>query len=344
MIAVGVARPIAHGQAMTTTEMNAVRARVRRGSGPPMNQMAKVSAPIELDRHEHRADPVGQLLDRRLAALGTLDELDDPGQGRLAADPGGPHDERAAGVERRADGLVAGHLVDGHRFTGQHRLVDRRGPFDEHAVDGHLLAGPDPQQVPRLYLIERDVELLVPPDEAGGLGLQPDEALDGAGRLAPRTELEPSPEEHEADDDGRGVEIGLGVEPGLVDDLRPHRDEDRIRPGRGRADDDEGVHRRPAVPEGPPGRAIEAPAGPELDEGRRPQDELVQVGHRDRGLRPEHQDHDHDGGGDRDDRLDQHQTQVAGADGIFLGLRRAIASASLPSVPTVATRALGRTS
>ncbi len=34
MIAVGVARPIAHGQATITTAMNAVSARVRRGSGP----------------------------------------------------------------------------------------------------------------------------------------------------------------------------------------------------------------------------------------------------------------------------------------------------------------------
>ena len=45
MIAVGVARPIAHGQAITTTLMNATSARVSRGSGPATNQIAKVSAP-----------------------------------------------------------------------------------------------------------------------------------------------------------------------------------------------------------------------------------------------------------------------------------------------------------
>src|ERR1035437_8409179 len=44
MTAVGVARPIAHGQAITTTEMKAVRARVIRGSGPATDQMPNAIA------------------------------------------------------------------------------------------------------------------------------------------------------------------------------------------------------------------------------------------------------------------------------------------------------------
>ena len=44
MIAVGVARPIAHGQAITTTLMNAVSASVSRGSGPTIAQ-ARNAAP-----------------------------------------------------------------------------------------------------------------------------------------------------------------------------------------------------------------------------------------------------------------------------------------------------------
>ena len=46
MIAVGVASPMAHGQAMTTTVMNAASARVSFGSGPSRHQSANVSAPI----------------------------------------------------------------------------------------------------------------------------------------------------------------------------------------------------------------------------------------------------------------------------------------------------------
>ena len=44
MIAVGVARPSAHGQAMMSTAMAACRASVRRGSGPNTSQPTNVSA------------------------------------------------------------------------------------------------------------------------------------------------------------------------------------------------------------------------------------------------------------------------------------------------------------
>ena len=43
MMAVGVARPMAHGQAITTTLMKAVRASVRCGSGPGTNQTTNVA-------------------------------------------------------------------------------------------------------------------------------------------------------------------------------------------------------------------------------------------------------------------------------------------------------------
>ncbi len=46
MIAVGVARPIAQGQAMMTTVMKAASARVTFGSGPRSHQRAKVAAAI----------------------------------------------------------------------------------------------------------------------------------------------------------------------------------------------------------------------------------------------------------------------------------------------------------
>ena len=44
MIAVGVARPMAHGQAMIRTPMNAVSASVSRGSGPNASQTTNVAA------------------------------------------------------------------------------------------------------------------------------------------------------------------------------------------------------------------------------------------------------------------------------------------------------------
>ena len=45
-MAVGVARPMAQGQAMITTETKARRARVKAGSGPKKYQIKKVSTAI----------------------------------------------------------------------------------------------------------------------------------------------------------------------------------------------------------------------------------------------------------------------------------------------------------
>ncbi len=64
----------------------------------------------EHDRDEDGAHLVGQALDRGLAALGALDHLDDPREGRVRADVGRPEDERAGRVEGRPDDLVAGPL------------------------------------------------------------------------------------------------------------------------------------------------------------------------------------------------------------------------------------------
>ena len=109
MIAVGVARPIAHGQAMTTTVMKAASARVTlrlRAQQEPQSANVR-AADGQDDRDEDPADPVGQPLDRGLAALGAADHLDDLGEGGLAPDPGRPEDEAAGRVQRRPDDLVA---------------------------------------------------------------------------------------------------------------------------------------------------------------------------------------------------------------------------------------------
>ena len=87
------------------------------------------------------------------------DELDDPGERRVAADPRGAHHERAGRVERRADDLGARPDLDRDRLAGQHAGVDRRRALDDDAVDRDLLAGPDPQQVADGDRLERDVLL-----------------------------------------------------------------------------------------------------------------------------------------------------------------------------------------
>ncbi len=88
-----------------------------------------------------------------------------------------------------------------------------------------------------------------------------------------------------------------------MDDVGEERHEDAVAPGRRRPDRDERVHRRPAVPSRSPGRRVEPPPCPELDDRRRHEDDPVDVLHRDHRLGPEHRDHDHEGDTDRDDGL-----------------------------------------
>ena len=92
--AVGVASPMAHGQAITSTATMLIRARVNCETsalaGARKYQARKVTAAIANHRRdEDRRNLVGQLLDGGLAALGFLHQADDLRQGGLAPDLGG---------------------------------------------------------------------------------------------------------------------------------------------------------------------------------------------------------------------------------------------------------------
>ena len=60
-----------------------------------------------------------------LAVLRLLDQPGHLGELGVGADPGGPHDEPAAGVDGGADDGVARADLDRHRLAGEHRGVDR---------------------------------------------------------------------------------------------------------------------------------------------------------------------------------------------------------------------------
>jgi hypothetical protein len=109
MIAVGVASPIAQGQAMTTTVMKATRAWVGRGSGPRCQPQTEGDGTDDQDDgNEDAADLVGQALDGRLGTLRSPYEFHDLSQRRVTADPSGSEKERTVAVEGAADHLVAG--------------------------------------------------------------------------------------------------------------------------------------------------------------------------------------------------------------------------------------------
>ena len=125
MIAVGVARPSAQGQAMIRTATAAVNAW---SAGLPSAQpdQQRDQRDHEHGRHEHRRDAVGQALHRRLRALRLLDQARDLRQRGVVADPGRLHDQPAGRVQRRAEHRVAGDDVDRHRLPGEHGDVDGR--------------------------------------------------------------------------------------------------------------------------------------------------------------------------------------------------------------------------
>ena len=95
------------------------------------------------------------------------------------------------------------------------------------------------------------------------------------------TVLEPATEQDQADDDRRRVEVRLRVQAGLVDDLRERGSPPRCRPRRLSCRWRRACPCSWSVARRPPGRPIEAPTGPRLDDGRRPEDQPVDRRHRD---------------------------------------------------------------
>ena len=115
MIAVGVARPIAHGQAMITTadERGQREGQARLGAEQRTRRRTSAAATTRTAGHEDLADPVGEALDRRLASPGRARRGRRSGPARCRAPTRvARKDERAGRVERRPDDLVAGRLRD----------------------------------------------------------------------------------------------------------------------------------------------------------------------------------------------------------------------------------------
>ena len=244
-------------------------------------------------------------LDRCLGALGPPDELDDPGQRRVTADPRRAHHEGPGDVARRADDRVARPDRHRDRLAGQHRDVDVGAALDHGAVDRDRVAGPDAEEVADPDGLERDVAVAAVRDEPGRGRAEADQAPDRAGRPDLRPRLEPAAEQDEPDDDRRGIEVGDRLETGGDDDVRGEGDDDAVAPGRGRADRHQRVHVRGPVPGRPPCRPVEPSPGPDLDDRGRQDDEPVELDQGQRQARREHQDHDPERDRDRGHGLDR---------------------------------------
>ncbi len=227
-------------------------------------------------RHEDPGDDVGQALDGGLGALGLLDQPDDAGQRGVLADAFGPEPEAAPLIEGGPDDGRAGRLVHGQALAADHGLVDRRPAFDDDAVDRDGLAGPDDEDVAGPDVLDGHLALPVGADDAGRPRPQAHEPPHGVGRPALGPGLEQAAEQDEHDDDGRGVEVDLGLDARQREQARPDGRGDAEEVGGRSAHGHEGVHVGRAVLERAPGPFVEAQAEDELDgRSQGPEDEEV---------------------------------------------------------------------
>ena len=109
------------------------------------------------------------------------------------------------------------------------------------------------------------------------------------------------------------VEVGHRLEPGAVTRPGPDVTTRRVQPRRGRAQDDERAHVGAAVARGAPGRDVEAPAQPELDERRRHEQHQLSCASGDERRQPQVAAIIASAGDDRHERLPAQPPRLAGA-------------------------------
>ena len=136
------------------------------------------------DGHEPTRHGIGDFLDRRPAALGFRDHVDDLRKQRIAADFFRAHHETSVLVQGRADHGVAFLFRDRHGLAGDHGFVEVAAAFGDRAIDGDFLAGTDAEQVADRDLIDRHVFFFTVAEAVGGFRGKADKGLDrltGAG-------------------------------------------------------------------------------------------------------------------------------------------------------------------
>src|SRR3954463_6337712 len=156
--------------------------------------------------HDPACDLVGKALNWCARALRRRHHLHDPREHGVAAALFGPHHEAAGSVEGAGNDFVANLLGHRHRFPRDHRLVQGRATFDDHAVDRDLLAWPHAQQVTDHNRVERNpLFLAVGADVPGGLGGEIEQRANSARCLLAGAQLEHLSQQHKHRDDGGGL-------------------------------------------------------------------------------------------------------------------------------------------
>ena len=267
MIAVGVASPMAQGQAINSTETDVTKAKSERRVGPVKKPDGERRGGEDEDHgHEDAGDLVGEALDRWLGALRLLDHADDLAQHRIGTDAGGPQGEGADLVDGAADDLVTGLFFHRCRLAGNHRFIDVAGTFRHHPVHGDALSGADKDQVPGYHFLDGDFHFFAVTDNAGGLGLDPHQFPDRFRRAVLGDGFQITAEQNQRDDDAGGLKVRRCRV--LGKDRRDQEGQQGIEIGGAGAEHHQAVHARVKMAQFGPAVAVEPPPGVELDRRR----------------------------------------------------------------------------
>jgi hypothetical protein len=221
----------------------------------------------EHDGHEHRRDPVHELLHRRARGLGGRDQRRDACEPRLAADRRHPQHDAAIEGDGAGRNGISRALLGGAALAGERRLVHACAAFADRAVGRDALAWAHDDEIVDAQELGGDGLLAsVLPSAAGFPRGEGEQGRDrGAGRALGAPFQEP-PEPDEGDDEGGGLEVQvMRVVPG-----QQHPQRQQI--GRRGADRDQQVH--VARPGARRGDASPVEAGAEHDLDRRGERQL----------------------------------------------------------------------
>ena len=173
-----------------------------------------------------------------------------------------------------------GPTSNGDGLAGQQAPVQRRVALLDHAVGGHLLARPDQEAGAHGQLRDRDpARAAVLVQHLDVLGPELHQRLQRRPGVALGPGLEPAPGQDQRGHHGGRLQVDVvGALAPLGDQVERHphvghaglADEQRVQrpqPRRQHADADQRVHRRLAVAQVDPRRAVEGPRAPQHDRG-----------------------------------------------------------------------------
>ncbi len=240
------------------------------------------------DRDEHGRHPVGEPLDRGLAALRLDDQFRDLRELGVRAHPGGPDHQPTVGVHGGAGDRVTHADLDRHRLAGEHARVHRATALLHDPVGGDLLAWAHHEAVAHGQLFNADPQLLAVPQDRHVPGAQFEQRPQRGAGPPLGARLEEASGEDERRHHGGDLEVDavraaapVGGWPGGHARHARHARHPRVagrrmaeeqgvqRPAerRERADGDQRVHGRRAVAQVRPRRPVERQTAPQYDRG-----------------------------------------------------------------------------